>query len=267
MPELVVASFNLHAGIDGWGRPYDVVDACERLEADVLVLQEAWTPAGEEGLAATIAARLGYSVHDVPLARGLRLEASATPGPGWGPRNHDPVHPRRLWIGGEDGVMRHRLRRWKGRAEPGEWGIAVLSRPPVRSTAVIELGKLDRDFTRRAALQVDVEVDGRPVAVVGTHLAHFSHGSVFHLTDLRRRLPPASVPAVLAGDMNFWGPPIDALLPGWRRAVRSRTWPAERPHSQIDHILVTRPVGVLDGAAIAVGRSDHRPVRARLAVA
>jgi len=266
VPELVVASYNLHAGIDGWGRPYDVVAACEALHADVLVLQEAWTPLGGEGLAARVARELGYRAHEVSLARGVKLEAVPTAGHGWGPRRHDPLHARRLWIGGDEALLSRRLKRWKGQAEAGTWGIAVLSRLPVVATTVIELGHLTRDFTRRAALRAEVDLDSRPFTVVGTHLAHFSHGSVSHLADLRRQLPPTDQPALLAGDMNFWGPPVEALLPGWRRAVRGRTWPSERPHSQVDHIFVTRPVRVLGGEAVAVGRSDHRPVRARVAV-
>ncbi len=73
---------------------------------------------------------------------------------------------------------------------------------------------------------------------------------------------------MVAGDCNFWGPPVTALLRGWRRAVTGRTWPARAPHSQIDHVLV-RPadVQVLDGAVLPdTGGSDHRPVRAVLRV-
>jgi endonuclease/exonuclease/phosphatase family metal-dependent hydrolase len=67
--------------------------------------------------------------------------------------------------------------------------------------------------------------------------------------------------------MNFWGPPLSLALPGWRRAVRARTYPSWRPHSQTDHIFVTRAVEVISGESVAVGRSDHLPLRARLAVA
>ena len=65
--------------------------------------------------------------------------------------------------------------------------------------------------------------------------------------------------------MNFWGPPVLAL-PGWRRAARARTYPSWRAHSQVDHILVTRSVDVISGASVPVGRSDHLPLKARLAI-
>jgi endonuclease/exonuclease/phosphatase family metal-dependent hydrolase len=65
--------------------------------------------------------------------------------------------------------------------------------------------------------------------------------------------------------MNMWGPLLLALVGGgWRRAVRGRTWPAHRPHSQIDHVLVTPPVAVLEARILGDVGSDHRPIRALL---
>jgi endonuclease/exonuclease/phosphatase (EEP) superfamily protein YafD len=84
------------------------------------------------------------------------------------------------------------------------------------------------------------------------------------LRNLRRRLPPPGQRAVIVGDFNLWGPAVSALLPGWRRAVRGRTWPAHRPHSQIDHVLVRDGVEVVDAAVLGEVGSDHRPVRVTL---
>lgn len=266
MTELVVASFNTHAGIDGWGRRFDVVEVCKQLDADVLVLQEAWIPDHGDGHADQAGRELGYEVRALPLAAAMMLPPHQRPGRGWGPSGHDPLHPRRLWVGGGETAQRRRRQRFGSLGEEGTWGLAVLSRLPVRGTEAIELGHLHRDFTRRAALALDVELAGVRLRVVGTHLAHLSHGSPAHLWSLRRQLPDARTPAVLAGDMNLWGPPIAAALPGWRRAVRARTYPARRPHSQIDHIFATRAVTVIRGEVLALGDSDHRPIRARLAL-
>ena len=59
---------------------------------------------------------------------------------------------------------------------------------------------------------------------------------------------------------------MESFLPGWRRTVRGRTWPAGRPHSQIDHILVRAADGteVLHSEVLPGVGSDHRPVRATL---
>jgi endonuclease/exonuclease/phosphatase family metal-dependent hydrolase len=181
--------------------------------------------------------------------------------------------------------------------EEGTWGLAVLSRPRVVTTEALELGKLKRDFTRRGALVVRLAV-GLPGAasprepgaagprepgaagprevlladsagdsnftLVGTHAAHLSDGSPLQLRRLLRKLPPRDEPAALAGDLNLWGPPVSIMLPGWARAVRGRTWPAWRPHSQTDHILVTQPVTVVEAEVVRTGDSDHRAVRAVL---
>jgi len=58
MPELSVASFNAHAGMDGWGRPYDLTEACRHLDADVIVLQEIFAPLNAISQADEVAAAL-----------------------------------------------------------------------------------------------------------------------------------------------------------------------------------------------------------------
>jgi endonuclease/exonuclease/phosphatase family metal-dependent hydrolase len=265
--ELVVAAFNLHGGVNGWGQPFDVVEACARLDADVLVLVETWTPEDGQGVAATVGHECGYAVHELHLARAMRFGPVPTESRRWGPVRGDP----RFGLGFSV-TPRARVRTSASRAgletvRRGVWGMAVLSRLPVRHLDVIELGRLRRDRRRRrVAMAAALDAGGTSLTVVGTHLAHFTHGSPLLFGRLRAQLPSADLPAVLAGDMNFWGPPLSLLLPGWRRAVRARTYPSWRPHSQVDHILVTRPVAVVSGDAVAVGGSDHWPVRARIRV-
>jgi endonuclease/exonuclease/phosphatase family metal-dependent hydrolase len=48
--------------------------------------------------------------------------------------------------------------------------------------------------------------------------------------------------------------------------VRGRTWPASRPHSQIDHILVRRSVRAVESEVLPPQGSDHRGVRAVLRI-
>ena len=43
---LSIANFNMHCGMDGWGRPYDYLGAITSFGTDVIVLQEAWTNDG-----------------------------------------------------------------------------------------------------------------------------------------------------------------------------------------------------------------------------
>jgi endonuclease/exonuclease/phosphatase family metal-dependent hydrolase len=264
-----LATFNLHAGIDGWGRPFDVVAACRGLDADIVVLEEAWRPDGEPGQAAEVAAALGYDVVEHPLAGGRRAGPHPDADHRWmraldwrGPSHALYLDSELPLSGRVTGSPRYRA------AVPGRWGIAVLSRYPIVDHRVVDLGRPRRDRARRAALVVRVAVGGRPLCVVGTHMTHISYGSPLHFRRLHRLLEAevGKGPAVLAGDMNLWGPPVAALMGGWHRAVLARTWPAWRPHSQVDHILVRGAVQVLGGGALAMAGSDHRPLRARLAL-
>jgi endonuclease/exonuclease/phosphatase family metal-dependent hydrolase len=262
-------NFNVHAGVDGWGRPFDVVAACSGFHADVLVLEESWCPDGEKSTAAEVAAALGYAYVEHPLADGRR----AGPHPDADHRWMRPLD----WRGAGHAIYLDSHRRFPRRvtttsrfttATPGNWGLAVLTRFPLLGHEVIDLGRLRRDRARRVAIVVRVEVDGRPLTVVGTHMSHLSYGSPIQFRRLHRSLVPAvgDGPALLVGDMNLWGPPLVALLPGWRRAVKAKTWPAWRPHSQVDHVLLSGAVEGLGGRALPMAGSDHRPVEVRIAL-
>ncbi len=273
MPELSVASLNTHAGMDGWGRRYDLVDACRQLDADVIALQEVFAPLEETSQSDEIAAQLGYTPVELPLARAWRRKEGIQQGRGWQPRTVLPTTLKAIRVGGRvDYSKRSNLAGY----EEGTWGIAVLSRPRVVTTEAVRLGRLRRDFTHRGALVVELDVgSGQPASqdapagrgnfmMVGTHAAHLTVGSPLQMRRLYRQLPTARMPAAFAGDMNMWGPPLSLLLPGWRRAVRGRTWPAWRPHSQTDHILVNEAVTVVGGEVVHAGNSDHLAVRAQL---
>jgi endonuclease/exonuclease/phosphatase family metal-dependent hydrolase len=276
--ELVVASFNVHSGVDGWGRRFDVVAACARCDADVLVLQESWSPEGGTAMADLIADELGYEPHELPNADGRLSGPHPHPGRSWKPPSRrfdgprvvlpDQTRAASKTLASTTSPTFPANRRWPHGtgSDRGTWSVAVLSRLPVESTETINLRQLRYDTAHRGALRVDVKTKSGTVAVVGTHMSHLSRGSSFQIFQLRRELDLIKVPAVLAGDMNLWGPPLVAQVPGWHRAVKGRTWPAWRPHSQPDHILVRPPISVLDSQVLEPMGSDHRPVRARLAI-
>jgi endonuclease/exonuclease/phosphatase (EEP) superfamily protein YafD len=111
-------------------------------------------------------------------------------------------------------------------------------------------------------------VHGTEVDVVGVHVSSrlWTFAPLRQLRSLRPQLPARGRTAIVAGDCNFWGPGVVTMLPGWRRAVRGPTFPAHKPHSQIDHILVRDNVAILSGEVLPKTPSDHLPVRARLRV-
>jgi len=262
---LRVASFNVHMGVDGWGRPYDLVTECAALDADVLVLQEAWTPDdGTDGTAARVADGLGYTVvGEADLARARLYEPVATDTDRWAPRFgqvRKTLHldPERLKVAPGP---RHRG------FQRGRWGVAVLARVPCRDPEVLPLGKLRRDPARRAAVRCTTDLGAAELTVLGTHMSHITHLSPAQYRRLAHLVPSLDRPALLAGDMNMWGPPAASFFRGWRRAVVGRTWPAHRPHSQLDHILVTPALEVVDARVAGASGSDHRPVVVTVALA
>ncbi|MGH9045318.1 MAG: endonuclease/exonuclease/phosphatase family protein [Acidimicrobiales bacterium] len=266
--EFVAASFNVHAGVDGWGRSHDVLGVCQSIDADLLVMQESWRPQGGESIAGLVASELGYQLCEVQLAQArlAQPQAGATDrwlGPlGWRTAGHAILlHSER--------PLRARVTRsqtW-ATAAPGSWELAVLSRLPVMESRVLPLAQLSRDRAKRAVVATVVDVGGCKIGFAGTHMSHLSHGSALHFRAVAKMLDGVfeDIPVVFAGDMNLWGPPIHAFMGQWRRAVKGKTWPAWRPHSQLDHLLV-RGLEVRAAGVWPVSGSDHRPVWARLAL-
>jgi endonuclease/exonuclease/phosphatase family metal-dependent hydrolase len=155
--------------------------------------------------------------------------------------------------------------------DPGEghWELAICSRFPVVARRELPLELIRGDPAgARVALQCTVEVQGKEVDVVGVHVSSrlWTLAPLRQLRTLRPQLPSRDRTAIVAGDCNFWGPGVVTMLPSWRRAVRGPTFPAHRPHSQIDHVLVRDDVTVLSGEVLGKTPSDHLPVRARLRV-
>jgi endonuclease/exonuclease/phosphatase family metal-dependent hydrolase len=273
---LTVANFNLHAGVDGWGRPFDTIAVCRELAADVIALEESWTSSeagapDEIGQAEQIAAALGYEAFTCTLAEGRRARPDPAATDKWmSPQGlragknalfFDSERPYSAHVGGSARFTA---------AEPGSWGIAVLVRRgiTVDDSRILHLPQLGRDRVRRAAIVVDLAVEDHQLSVIGTHMSHLQFGSHRHYAALKKRLRTgeARPDAVLLGDMNLWGPPVRVFLPQWHRAVKGPTWPAGNPHSQIDHILVRGAIEIVGGEVRPNGGSDHRPVRAELAL-
>jgi endonuclease/exonuclease/phosphatase family metal-dependent hydrolase len=234
-----LTTFNTHYGVKPSRRPpaepYDLEGTLAAFDADLIVLQEVWRPDCERGRVDEAAAQLGYDLLYEPT----------------GPASNDHRWPR---------ITRNGT---------GESGIAVLSRLPMRRVGAPVLGPTPGDpAPRRTALDVEVDLDGRNLRVVAVHLtSRLPDGPPSQLRRLARQLPPPGTPTVVVGDCNLWGPGVVSLLPGWQRAVRGRTWPANTPHSQIDHVLI-RPgdVAVHDARVLENVGSDHRPVAVELAL-
>ena len=180
---MMLASLNLHCGRQADGTPFDVITACRQLKADMIVLQEAWWPAGRPDPVAEAARTLGHRILRADLVAGTDL--------------------RRLGIAADAGR--------------GRWGLAVLTALPVTGYEVADLGPTPAERLSRAAQLVTVTTpDGASLRVVNTHLTYRLFSPV-QLVRLTRRLEAGPAPTVIAGDLNMPG-----RSAGWRSATRPR---------------------------------------------
>src|SRR6516162_4091350 len=140
---LSIANYNMHCGIDGWGRPYDYVAAISSFSADVIVLEEAWTAAGSaEGQADEAARALGYQHVTHAYGKGRRIQPQPDATDTWTARGAFFGRKRPLYLEGlrpfPENVQT--LSRWQ-EAEPGTSSIAVLARPSllIESTRLVHM--------------------------------------------------------------------------------------------------------------------------------
>ncbi|HXW45461.1 MAG TPA: endonuclease/exonuclease/phosphatase family protein [Streptosporangiaceae bacterium] len=227
---ITVASLNVHGGVDSRGKPFDVAAAVAGLGADLIALQETWVKAGEPDPVAAAAEVIGARVFRVWL--------------------HTDVSPARLGIPAGEVI--------------GSTGIAVLSTLPVIAHEIIDLGRMNGDVVARRAqiLTVRLAGSGTAVRIAGTHLTH-RYVSPVQLGRLVWHLSRSPLPTVIAGDLNM-PRQVARIAPGYTPAPRGRTFPADAPLLQLDHVLVSRHLQPLDAGVLPPVGSDHLPVRARL---
>lgn len=153
------------------------------------------------------------------------------------------------------------------------WGDAVLTRFAVRQARTVPLPAVGAP-TGAQALAVTLDVGGRELVVVSTHLQPPpDDGPVVQARATARFATgfAAGRPLVVAGDLNTEpGEPafeelraaglIDALAAA--RPLPSS--PADDPHEEIDHVLVSAGITAADVVAPASTASDHLPVAVTL---
>ena len=162
-----------------------------------------------------------------------------------------------------------------GREQPGaaEYGIALLSRYPVRSWQVIRFPPIPFRFPMwlsvprkvvvvkeepRAAVVAVVETPAGDLTVVNTHLSFVPGWNRWQLRRLQRDLTAFPGPLVLMGDLNMT-PPTPARVTGWTPLAEGLTFPVDGPERQLDHVLLRGSLGqVTATSAPALPLSDHR---------
>jgi endonuclease/exonuclease/phosphatase family metal-dependent hydrolase len=226
---VAIASLNLHCGIGTRGQPYDVEAAICGLNAPVIALQEAWRADSGPDAVAAAAKAIGAELFRVPLRSVRSMSELGIP----------------------------------ARSGPGRTGIAVLTTLDVIDHEIVDLGQARGDMTPRCAQVLTVALPGGSrLRLACTHLTHRLRSPV-QLGRLVRRLAGPPVPTVIVGDLNM-PRQIATITPGYAPTVRGRTWPAELPLVQLDHVLAGRGAHPVDGAVLPPAGSDHLPIRARI---
>lgn len=155
----------------------------------------------------------------------------------------------------------------------GEYGMAILSRFPIRRTHEIRLP--DGNEPRIALLAYLALASGRQVAVVNVHFDWvdddaFRYAQVQALAQL---LDTLSVPVILLGDFN--DQPGTRTMQRWesrfatvaKPATDRFTFSSTRPEKEIDHILVAPRTAWFAATGEVLSdslTSDHRPFVAQL---
>lgn len=152
----------------------------------------------------------------------------------------------------------------------GQYGVAVLSRFPILAIDHRRFANR-RERERRGFIRVEVEVEGRRVNFVTTHLDYqFLDGRVFETEQLLKALEEVRGPLVVAGDFNE-EPPGGAyammLKAGFsdvwtQETTAGLTYPADKPSKRIDYVFYRNLGGDAHAAASVPDTlaSDHRPL-------
>jgi endonuclease/exonuclease/phosphatase family metal-dependent hydrolase len=182
-----------------------------------------------------------------------------------------PEHRFAAVLHGEPGVWTAA----SGERQPptAQYGIALLSRHPVREWRVLDLPVLQRRAPvlwpgnrwpalvrdePRAALVAVVQAPGGDMTVVATHLTYIPGWNVRQLRSIVARVQGLPRPLVLMGDLNIGGD-RPSRVTGMRPLAQAATFPVQLPVRQLDHILADGPLEPLGAAqALDTGLSDHR---------
>jgi endonuclease/exonuclease/phosphatase family metal-dependent hydrolase len=248
-----LVTFNLHHGVGDDGR-HDLVRVARLLDdadPDVICLQE---------VDRHFAERSEFVDQALLLAEALDRELA------WAP-SIDEAPPG-------------------GRTQRRQYGNALLSRLPVRSS---EVHPLPGGGEPRSALRARLQLAGRDLEVVTTHLSsHSPADRAAQAAAIAQLHQPGGPPTVVVGDLNAdaGAPELDPLrgqfADAWELATdrsdqagrfslrggRGLTHPARRPRVRIDQVWVSPGVTVADARVLdGSATSDHHPLLVDLVLA
>jgi endonuclease/exonuclease/phosphatase family metal-dependent hydrolase len=152
----------------------------------------------------------------------------------------------------------------------GEYGLAILSRYPLKATKQVPLPQHTKAENRILALAT-VQVNGQDIVIANTHLdATRAHENrILQMKEILKTLETEQLPIILSGDLNSvaGSETINLLDAFFKRTCLtncSGTVPQENPTRTIDFIATRNIVWPLLSYEVIAETyaSDHRPVLA-----
>jgi endonuclease/exonuclease/phosphatase family metal-dependent hydrolase len=161
--------------------------------------------------------------------------------------------------------------------QDGQYGVAILSRFPI---GVIDHRKYEnkREAERRGMVRVEVDISGKTINFVTTHLDYqYEDGRVFETEQLLEFLAPQKAPLIVVGDFNdeptgnaykLMLKRFDDAWLGSRAKGEGWSYPADKPVKRIDYIFTRSSDRIRTKQAWIVSTlaSDHLPVVADLEI-
>ncbi len=156
--------------------------------------------------------------------------------------------------------------------QDGHYGNALLTRRPVLDLRHVDLTVYRRE--PRAAIDAEMDVDGRTLRLIVTHLGLLPGERRIQARRLLEMMDAAQdMATVLCGDINEWfgiGRPLRWLNRRLGPCSRLRTFPSRLPVFALDRIWVTRPAtlvrATVHASATARVASDHLPLVAEIEI-
>jgi endonuclease/exonuclease/phosphatase family metal-dependent hydrolase len=153
----------------------------------------------------------------------------------------------------------------------GQYGVAILSRFPITA---IDHRKYEnrREAERRGMIRTEVNVNGRIVNFVTTHLDYqYEDGRVFETEQLLKFLADVTGPLIISGDFNDepTGAAHQLMTPNfddaWLKAKTKEaglSYPADKVAKRIDYVFTRRSdrIKIRKTWTVPTLASDHIPV-------
>ena len=157
----------------------------------------------------------------------------------------------------------------------GKYGVAILSRFPIKNIEH-RMFENKREAERRGMLRVEVEVNGKRLNFITTHLDYqFADGRLFEAEQMLKFIGDVKGPMIVVADLN------DEPAGSAYQLMRTKfddawsgccgegfSYPADKPVKRIDHIFYRSGAGTRAKKSwvIETLASDHIPVMAELEI-